>query len=80
MPRWIASAVEGRPKIRALVVLREHQVPHLGESLAVIWVAVGLSAPCLAAAVPPDLGIRTARPAAEPPPVVTEPGDVGGGY
>ena len=59
-------------KVTALVVLREDQVPELGESIAVVGYAVVAAASHFFATVPPDLGVGSARPATEPPPVVAE--------
>ena len=66
-------------QVSALVVLREHEVPELCKAGAVIRVAIGLPAARFDSAVPPDLGIRAAWPAAESPPVVAKPRHVLGG-
>ena len=71
--RWRAG------KIAALVVLRKHQVPDLGEPLAVVGIAVGLAASGLAAAVPPDLGVGAGRPTPQTPPVGAIASDMVGG-
>src|SRR6266849_1676324 len=63
----------------ALVVLGENEVPELGEAIAMIGLAVFLPASGPATAIPPDLGIRSARPRTQAPPVVLEPRDVSGG-
>src|SRR6266550_5868124 len=60
----------------ALVVLRKHQVPELGEAIAVVWDAVLLTASKFAASIPPDLRVGATRSRAKPPPVVFEPRDV----
>src|SRR6266850_5222348 len=60
----------------ALVVLGKDQVPELGEAVAVVGNAVFAAAAELAAAIPPDLRVGTARSCAEAPPVVFAPSDV----
>src|SRR5258708_30598393 len=64
----------------ALVVLREHEVPELGEPVAVVGHAVVLAAAEFLAAIPPDLGVRAARSRAEAPPVVLAARDVYRGH
>ena len=68
--RWRAA------QVATLVVLRQHEIPELCEAIAVVGVAVRLAASRIAAAVPPDLGVWTARPATQAPPVVSQASDV----
>src|SRR5882672_4090031 len=64
----------------ALVVLREDEVPELGEAVAVVGDAIVEAATKLFAAIPPDLRVRTTWSRAEAPPVVFETGHVLSGH
>src|SRR5207247_9984116 len=63
-------------EVGPLVVLRQDQVPELGEARAMVRVAVRLPTPRVASAVPPDLGVGTAWSTPQSPPVVAESGHV----
>ena len=63
-------------QVRPLVVLGQHQVPELGETGAVVGIAVRLAASRIPSAVPPDLGVGPAGSTTQPPPVVAKPGHV----